>query len=49
MENVFNTEKELHNKYDLKGSLYKRETNSYVHSLIFLIIKLIQPRYTSKR
>lgn len=40
MENVFNTEKELHNKYDLKGSLYKRETNSYLQSIIFLTIKV---------
>lgn len=29
MENIFNTEKEIHCQYDLKGSLYKRETPEY--------------------
>lgn len=26
MSNVFNTSKEIHERFDLKGSLYKRET-----------------------
>ena len=26
MENIFNTDKQIHQTYDLKGSLYKRET-----------------------
>jgi len=27
MSNVFHTSKEIHERFDLKGSLYKRETN----------------------
>lgn len=27
MSNIFSTSKEIHVRYDLKGSLYKRETN----------------------
>jgi len=34
MENILNTDKEIHKTYDLKGSLYKRETDG-----LFSLIK----------
>lgn len=29
MENIFNTQQEIHTRYDIKGSLYKRETKEH--------------------